>query len=223
MIRSLAPLGQLGGVAIFIAALLPAAVASADPPASATFGGAPASLFLGRAMPDALLVGSFGGGVSQLGRSPHGWFLGVETGWARWLASDTAVGRVAGGQTGAADDGWAFGVRGGYQLRSGLAMQLRFDDLGVAVAPGAGSLAIASGGLRYAVPFAIMPFADVLVGAMFGGVDTAPAAALGVGVSVPVARHAALDLTARDWIADLGGSVRHIPSVMAGVNIGFGG
>jgi len=58
---------------------------------------------------------------------------------------------------------------------------------------------------------------------VFGGASSSPVAGIGVGVSIPIARHAIFDLTGRDWIADLDGSVRHIPTVMVGINLGFGG
>jgi hypothetical protein len=219
MVRSVVQVLVSGAVVVALAT-----TAAADPLALETGpDDAMGGLFVGGGMPDALLVGAFGGGFHSMARAPHGWFLGVETGWARWLAFDANIARADVAPPSSPNNGWAFGVRGGYQLRSGLAVQMRFDDLGVDTSPGSGSLLIASGGLRYSFPFVVMPFAEVLFGAMFSGTDATPAAGLGVGVSAPVARHAALDLSVRDWIADLGGSVRHIPTVMVGINLGFGG
>ena len=201
--------------------LVTVAVAGADP--LPTRDGAPDGFFIGRATPSPLLVGAFGAGMGALGRSPHGLFLGIETGWASWRGRDAVAGRREVVQPEAPSDAWTFGARVGYQWRSGLAVQLRFDDLGVAVSRGGGSLLVGSGGLRYSLPFAIMPFAEALFAAVFDGSGASPAGGLGVGVSAPVARHLSIDLAVRDWIADLGGSVCHLPTVMVGINIGFGG
>jgi OmpA family protein len=169
-------------------------------------------------MPPAVLMRSFGGGHGG-GRAPHGWFFGVDTGWA-WL--------VGGGETATRTttpphwNAWCFGARGGYQLRSGLAIQTRYDHLGVTAADGNGELGIASAGVRYAFPMAVEPFAEAMFGPAFHGGSVSPAAALGAGLSLLASRHVAFDLTVRDWIVDLGG-VRHAPSVTFGITAGFGG
>jgi len=146
--------------------------------------------------------------------APSGGFIGADTGVATLLPSNRD----------AAEVGWAFGFRGGYQWRSGIALQVRFDDLGVnAPGGGGGPLLLATAGVRYSLPLALMPFAEVLVGPTFYGSQVTPGAALGLGVSLPVLRHLAFDLSVRDWLADLGGSVCNTPTVELGATVIFGG
>ncbi len=122
-----------------------------------------------------------------------------------------------------AHDAWSFGARVGYQWRSGLAIEGRFDDLGVDPPRGGGSLLVASAGLRYSMPFVVMLFAEALVGPVFNDSHAAPAAGLGLGITLPVVRHLALDLSVRDWIAGLDGVVRDVPTVQMGLSVGFPG
>jgi hypothetical protein len=58
---------------------------------------------------------------------------------------------------------------------------------------------------------------------VFNGTHAAPAAGLGLGVTLPVLRHLAFDLSVRDWIADLDGGVRDIPTFQLGITVGFPG
>ena len=123
----------------------------------------------------------------------------------------------------AAHGAWAFGARAGYQFSSGLSLQARFDDLGVRAPDGSGPLLFASGGVRYVLPFIVMPFAEALVGPAFYGPHTSLGAGLGLGVALPVGRHLSFDFAARDWIADVDGAVRHVPTFEVGITVGFGG
>ncbi len=168
---------------------------------------------------DPVLVGAFGGGHGHGGRAPHGWFLGADAGLA-WLVgtTDTAVRTTSSPR----DHAWCFGARAGYQLASGLAVQARFDKLGVDAPDGSGTLDTISGGVRYSVPVVPMPFAEAMIGPTFHGSDVSASAAVGVGLSLLVARHVAFDAAAHDWIIDLGG-VRHVPTVTLGITAGFGG
>ena len=171
-----------------------------------------------RGMPPALLVGAFGGGHSG-GRGPRGFFFGADTGWA-WLAGGTDV--AVRGSTELHTSAWCFGARAGYQLPSGLAVQVRTDHLGVTAPDASGSLSTVSAGVRYGLPSEIEPFAEAMIGPAIHGSSVSPGAELGLGLSVLASRHVTFDLVGRDWLVDLGG-VRHVPSVTFGITAGFGG
>jgi hypothetical protein len=179
----------------------------------------PALLGSLRGMPPAVLVGAFGGGHGHAVRAPHGWFLGADIGWA-WIvgATDVATRATADDRT----NSWCFGARAGYQFESGLAVQARFDRLGVAAPDGSGSIALASAGVRYSIPIVPMPFAEVQLGTALHGSDASAAVGVGIGASLVVARHLAFDLSLRDWIVDIDG-IHNAPTVMLGVTAGFGG
>ncbi len=165
-------------------------------------------------LPPPRLVGAYGGGGGgSIAHAPRGLFLGADTGLATMLP-----GRVDG-----AHGAWAFGARAGYQWRSGLAAQVRFDDLGVGAPDGSAPLLFATAGVRYSLPLVVMPFVEVLVGPAVYGAHVSPGAALGGGVSLPVLRHLAFDLSIRDWIAGIDGDVRHVVTAELGVSVGFGG
>ncbi len=189
-------------VLALVAVSVPVTVAHADP-----------------ALPLEVLVGAFGGGHGGGPHAPHGWFLGADSGWA-WLVGSTDV--VARSSSDVHDNAWAFGARAGYQLRSGLAVQARFDKLGVTAPDLSGAMMTAAFGVRYSVPIVPMPFAEALVGPAFHGSQTSPTAAIGVGASLVVARHVTFDGSLRDWIVDIDG-VHHVPTVMLGITAGFGG
>lgn len=168
---------------------------------------------------DPVLVGAFGGGQGHWLGAPHGWFLGVDAGRA-WLIGGTDI--AARSTSGVHDEAWCFGARAGYQLVSGLAVQVRFDKLGVSAPNDRGPVMTASAGVRYSVPVVPMPFAEVLIGPAFHGSSVAPSAGLGVGASLVAARHIMFDASLRDWLIDTGG-VHHVPTVMLGITAGFGG
>jgi hypothetical protein len=186
------------------------------PPALAATIGAPA---LGQTIDDLVplpplrLVGGAGGGGGSIARAPSGPFLGADTGWA------TMLGAAGAPATGA----WSFGARAGYAFSSGLALDARFDDLGVHAPSGEGPLLLGTAGVRYSLPFIVMPFADAHFGAAWYGDHATPTAGLGLGLSFPVLRHLLVDVSARDWIADVDGSVRHVPTFELGIAGGFGG
>ncbi len=198
-------------VSAFVFTPMLATIALADPLPPALLG----SL---RGM-DPVLVGSFGGGHGLGLGAPHGWFLGADAGRA-WLIGGTDI--AARSTSSPHDDAWCFGARAGYQLASGLAVQVRFDQLGVSAPNGGGSMMTASAGVRYSVPIVPMPFAEALIGPAFHGAEVAPSAGLGVGVSLVIARHIAFDALLRDWLIDTDG-VHHVPAVMLGITAGFGG
>ncbi|HVY44449.1 MAG TPA: hypothetical protein VHB21_01170 [Minicystis sp.] len=115
----------------------------------------------------------------------------------------------------------SFGVRFGYDFGNGLSFDGRYDDLGVVEAKGP-LQAVTLGG-RYALPLLVMPFVDVRAGAQFDAVAAQVVAAPGAGVAVPVSRHLALDLTARDWLAVPGERLRSIITLRLGATVTFGG
>ena len=164
-------------------------------------------------LPPPVLVGVHGGGGDRLAHAPTGPLIGIDAGWATMLGSGSD----------AAHGAWAFGARAGYQFSSGLSLQARFDDLGVHAPDGSGPLLFATGGVRYVLPFIVMPFAEALVGTALYGPHASPGAGLGLGVALPVGRHLSFDFAARDWIADVDGTVRHIPAFEIGLTVGFGG
>jgi len=200
-------------VSTFAAVSVLAGAAAADPVSP------PALLGTLRGLPPALLVGSFGGGHGHGVRAPRGVFLGVDTGWAWLLGMSDVEARTL---VPVDRNGWCYGARFGYQFASGVAIQARYDKLGVSAPDASGDLAVASAGVRYSVPVVPMPFAEALVGPAFHGTSTSPIVGLGVGASVFVARHVGFDVALRDWIVDLGG-VHHIPTVTLGISAGFGG
>lgn len=163
--------------------------------------------------PLAVLSATHGGGGGVVGRAPRGPFVGADAGGAVMLARGEDPSRGA----------WAFGARAGYQWRSGVAFDLRFDDLGLDAPDGSGPLLVGSAGLRYGFPLVVMPYAEARLGDAFYGPHSSVAAAIALGLAVPVFRHLALDLGARDWIADLDGRVRHTPTFEVGLAVGFDG
>ncbi len=197
------------GAAVFVSTCTSSAVALADPaPMLGSLRGI-----------DPVLVGAFGGGHAHAMGTPQGWFLGADTGWA-WLLGGMDV--SARTTSGARDNAWCFGARAGYQLASGLAIQARFDRLGVTAPDASGSLMTASAGVRYSLPVVPMPFAEALIGPAFHGTDTSFSAILGVGASLLVARHLAFDASLRDALVDIGG-VHHVVTLTLGITAGFGG
>ena len=200
----------LAALALSCAAFVSPRVSAADEGTMALIA-LPAALYM--PLPSAVLVGAVGGGSGAVSRAPSGVFAGADTGLAIMVGS---------GQD-AARDAWSFGARAGYQWRSGLAVQGRFDDLGVGPPTGGGSLLVASAGVRYSMPLVVMPFAEALVGPAFNGTHTTPAAGLALGVTLPVLRHLAFDLSVRDSIADVDGAVRNVPTFQLGITVGFPG
>jgi hypothetical protein len=73
------------------------------------------------------------------------------------------------------------------------------------------------------MPLVVMPFAEALLGPAFNGSHATPTAGIGLGVTLPVLRHLAFDVSVRDWIADLDGGVRNVPTFQVGITVGFPG
>jgi hypothetical protein len=167
-------------------------------------------------------IGAFGGSAGAYARFRSGFLFGADTGIATLVSSDEdSIARVEPTTT-PKYHGWAFGVRTGYEWTNGIALQARVDDLGTHTGSGNQPLSIASVGLRYSLPFVVMPFVDALVGPAFDNSGTSLGAAIGIGASIIVTRHLGVDVAVRDWMADLGGGIRHIPTVTLGVQLGFG-
>jgi hypothetical protein len=166
-------------------------------------------------------MGLFGSGAGAYARMRSGFFLGADTGLAILESADTTSSAHDVSST-SNDRRWAYGVRAGFEWSSGLAFQARIDDLGVHAGAGNQAVMAASVGVRYSLPFVVMPFVDALVGPAFDGDGTSLGAGIGAGASILVTRHLGLDLACRDWMSDLGGSVRHIVTFSGGVQISFG-
>lgn len=148
-------------------------------------------------------------------RGTSGPFLGVDGGWSVALPS----------QAESAAGAFGFGARFGYAWRSGLSLQARYDDLGVRPTlgdPATAPLQLGSIGVRYAVPFALMPFGEALVGAAFDGGDPRFTAGAGVGLAVPLARHVAIEGVVRDWFVPARLELRQVVVFRFGLTVGFG-
>ena len=158
-------------------------------------------------------IGGFAPAGRVGGREPRGPVIGVESGLGVTVAT--------GGRS--AEDAWTFGVRVGYQARSGISVFARYDDLGVRPVPSNDArLQAATFGVRYAIPFLVpIPFLEVMAGTAFGAADPVkPAGAAGLGLSLPIDR-ASIDLSARDWLVSLDGSLRQTLTFQAGVSVVF--
>ena len=181
--------------------------AGADPtritPASFVAVGAP--------IPYARLIGgSPSGGPAASGAG--GPLLGVEGAWATTLGATDDPAHGAG----------AFGARAGWAFANGLAVHVRYDDLGVEPAGLATPLQLATVGLRYSMPFLMpLPFAEVDAGPAFVGGDVRPGAGAGVGVSVPLGRQVLVDLAARDWLVPIAGVLRQTITAGLGLTVSF--
>src|SRR5580704_4636689 len=100
--------------------------------------------------------GVFSGG--RVGKGPaDGVLLGVDGGLS--VLTDRGTG---------AESAWGFGVRAGYAFADGLELHVRYDNLGINPFAPRWPLQLATGGLRYSVPFMWpMPFAEVNAGPAF--------------------------------------------------------
>jgi hypothetical protein len=152
----------------------------------------------------------------RIGSAPSGgFFLGVETGVSLALASGDDPAQHA----------WAFGGRAGYELPNGLAVQLRYDYLGLSphlTDPPLAHTQIGSAGVRYSIPFLIpLPFFEALWGPAFHGDKVSIAGALGIGGSVPIGRHVRIDASVRDWITPIEDQAHQILTFELGVSLSF--
>jgi len=117
---------------------------------------------------------------------------------------------------------FAFGVRAGWALSNGLAVHLRYDDLGISLAPSSSPLQLATAGLRYSVPFLFpLPFAEVDAGPAFLGGEARVGAGAGLGASVPLGSHVLVDVVARDWLVPITGELRQTLTASLGLTVTF--
>lgn len=159
--------------------------------------------------PPILRSGHAGGGPGS------GWIVGVDAGLSTRFA--------LGGDPSAG--GLGFGARLGYAFRGGFQVDARYDDLGVHLRdldPN-GVLQATTLGARYELPLFILPFAEVRIGPAFDATSAWFAAAVALGVAVPIARPLSIDLTARDWLVPAGDSLHSILTVQLGLTVRFGG
>ena len=163
------------------------------------------------------LVGHVGS-AGHAGHGPRGGlFLGVDTGIAVAIASgDDPM-----------HDAFTFGVRGGYELRNGLAIQLRYDDLGVkpelAGPPSSPSpVQLGTFGVRYAMPFLFpLPFFEAMWGPRVYGGSVSLGGGLGLGASFPIGGFVRIDASARDWLMEIDDRVRQILTFDVGLAVSF--
>jgi hypothetical protein len=162
--------------------------------------------------PPARLVGGWSP-AGRTGEGPRGGaLLGVEGAWATTLpaSDDPAHGSLA------------LGVRAGWAFASGLALHVRYDDLGVAPSSSRSPLQAATAGRRYSLPFvAPLPFAEVDAGPAFVGGDVQFGAAAGLGASLPLGPYVLVDLVARDWLVSVAGELRQTVTAGLGLTVTF--
>jgi hypothetical protein len=111
--------------------------------------------------------------------------------------------------------GTVFGADVGYRWKSGLGLDVRGDDLAGGWAAGVG--------FRYvAVPlWPLRPFAETHLGAESSSTGTAVGVEVGGGLSLLVDTQIAVDLAGRDWIHLDQHTLRNVPAVTLGVEVGF--
>jgi hypothetical protein len=113
-------------------------------------------------------------------------------------------------------------ARVGWQFPSGIALHLRYDDLGVQPDASTSPLQVATVGLRYSVPFFIpLPFAEVDAGSAFVGGDVRLGASAGLGASIPLGSHALVDAVGRDWLVPVSSELRQTLTVSVGLTVTF--
>jgi hypothetical protein len=117
---------------------------------------------------------------------------------------------------------WAFGARVGWAFDNGLALHLRYDDLGVKPAHSSAPLQLATAGLRYSVPFLVpIPFAEVDVGPAFVAGDVQAGAGAGIGLSLPLGPLVVVDVAGRDWLVPVAGTLRQTLTAGLGLTVTF--
>jgi hypothetical protein len=162
-------------------------------------------------------------------------------GFARPIGAWTAGGHAAGGPLGgpllAVEGGGAvllpaglepargsftFGARAGWAFAQGLAVHVRYDDLGVRPRAGFYPLQLATAGLRYSVPFLVpLPFAEVDAGTAFAAGGIRFGAGAGLGLSVPLGPHVLIDVVGRDWLVPVAGLLRQTLTGSLGLTVAF--
>jgi len=161
-----------------------------------------------------LFARPIGGPVTggSVGRGPQGGpLLGVEGSWATTLAVRGDPSQGAG----------AFGVRAGWAFVNGLALHIRYDDLGVQPDSSRTLLQLATLGLRYSVPFLVpLPFAEVDAGPAFVVGNVQFGAGAGLGISLPIGP-VLIDVLARDWLVPIADTLRQTITAGAGLSIVF--
>ncbi len=123
----------------------------------------------------------------------------------------------------------------GWQFPNGVAVLFRYQDLGLRPDVVANTQwQLATFGMRYTFPYIIpQPFLEALVGLSLvnsnaplapggGNLQISPGGAVGVGLALPLARHVAVEVAARDWLSPIGGDLFQILGLEAGVTVDFG-
>lgn len=138
--------------------------------------------------------------------------LGVESGGALLMGTDGSDPHA----------GLALGAYVGWAFPQGIALHLRYDDLGIRVQSGSPPLQLATAGLRYTAPFLVpLPFAEVDAGTAFVAKGVAFGAAGGLGLSVPLGSHVLVDVVGRDWLLPVAGVLRQTLTASLGLSVTF--
>ncbi len=172
-----------------------------------------------------LLHGLGSGGYHIRGGPREGVLVSIDAGAAFPIFTGSAE----------ASPGFAAGGLVGYEFPNGVALEFRYQDLGLApTLVDRTQWQLATVGMRYTFPYIVpMPFVEALVGASFvnsavpfnsGGatVSVSPGGAAGLGLGLPLSRHVAVDLAARDWISPVGPSAFQVLVVDLGLTVSFG-
>jgi hypothetical protein len=197
----------------FVISTMTASLAALRPASAGTTREAPALVLpVVTPVPYARLIGGSPGAAQAGSGASGGALLGVEGAWATTLGvgDDSAHGA------------WAFGARAGWAFANGLAVHIRYDDLGVEPAHLSMPLQLATVGLRYSIPFLVpLPFAEVDAGPAFVAGDVRFGAGAGAGVSVPLGRQVLVDVSGRDWLVPIAGLLRQTITVGLGLAVSF--
>ncbi len=117
---------------------------------------------------------------------------------------------------------WGFGASLGYAWPSGISLDARYDDLGVDRTDVAATpLQTASAGVRFNAPFVVMPFGEVRCGSAFDTMGVFFAAAIALGVEVPITRYLSVEVTVRDWLVPDPTALRSVATFQAGLTLRF--
>lgn len=162
-------------------------------------------------------------------------------GFPRPIGTWTAGGQAAGGPVGGplvevegggsfltstgsdpARASFTFGSRAGWAFAQGVAVHIRYDDLGVRPVAGSSPLQFATAGLRYSAPFIVpLPFAEVDAGAALVAKGVAVGGSGGIGISVPIGSHVVVDAVGRDWLVPIAGVLRQTFTASLGLTVTF--
>lgn len=118
-----------------------------------------------------------------------------------------------------------FGGRFGYELRNGLSLFARYDDLIVhpaAPSPDEGATHVVSFGARYTLPFVVpMPFVEAMAGLAIVPSEVTLGVGFGVGMTIPIVGPLFFDVGGRAWLVPLDDVLRTVLTAEVGVGFRF--